>query len=200
MVLKRLLLLLPLIAFLLPGSAAGDAAYVLQINLYGDNVVPPVDTHSYGFVRFFFNEDRTEADVTLDVKGYSNTAVTGVTIREGAPGENGPLIKTLSDGDFIVTSVHISLTPAELEKFASGNWYLTLTTVYNPEGEMRGQIVVPPDFLTATGGAAYAPHADAPSVREPTPASSPPPQQSGGGGSSGGGLFQPPNTGDGGLR
>jgi len=197
--LKRLLFLLPLLAFLLPGTAAGNAAYVLQINLYGENVVPPVETSSYGFVRFFFNEDRTEADVTLDVKGYSNTAITGVTIREGAPGENGPLIKTLSNGDFIVTSVHLSLSPAELEKFASGNWYLTLTTVYNPEGEMRGQIVVPSDFLTATGGAAYAPHADAPSARGPEPAS-PPPAQSGGGGNSGGGLFQPPNTGDGGLR
>jgi hypothetical protein len=196
--LKRLLFLLPLLALLLPSPASGNAAFVLQINMYGAYVVPPVETNFYGFVRFFFNEDRTEADYTLDVKGPSNTAVTGVQIRAGAPGENGPVVFNLSDGNFIVTGGHLTLTPEQLERFMSGAWYLTLTTVYNPEGEMRGQILVPADFLTATGGAAYAPPSSPPPsppqvVATPLPVGPP----SSGGGT---GLFQPPNTGDGGLR
>ena len=197
---KRLLplLLLPLLALLLPATAGGNASYVLQINLYGANVVPPVETNSYGFVRFFFNEDRTEADYTLDVKGHSNSAVTGVTIRRGAPGENGPVVLTLSEGNFIVTGGHLSLTPAELEQFTSGSWYLTLTTVFNPEGEMRGQIVVPGNFFSQTAaGGAYSPSSEAPTQQ---PAVAVPPPGSGGGGSNSGsgGLFQPPSTGDGG--
>ncbi len=208
---KRLLLLLPFIVLLLPATVSGSASYVLQINMYGDNVVPPVETSSYGFVRFFFNEDRSEANYTLDVKGYSNTAITGVTINAGAPGENGPVVMTLSDGDFIVTGEHLTLTPEQLEAFASGGWYLTLTTVFHPEGEMRGQIVVPADFFTATGGAAYPPSSVAPTP-QPVVAVTPVAESGGasggsvggggatGGGSGGGGFFQPPNTGDGGLR
>ena len=195
---KRLFLLLPLLALMLPSAASGNAPYVLQIDMYGENVVPAVETHSYGFVRFFFNEDRTEADYTLDVKGYSNTAVTGVAIRAGAPGENGPVVFNLSDGNFIVTAGHLTLAPQQLETFASGAWYVTLTTTFHPEGEMRGQIVVPSNFLSGIGGAAYAPPssppAQIPSAPLPTPTPAAPPA------SGGGGLFQPPNTGDGGLR
>jgi hypothetical protein len=190
---KRLLLLLPLVALLLPAGAAGDASYVLQINMYGAHVVPPVETHAYGFVRFFFNQDRTEADYTVDVKGYSNNAVTGAAIRAGAPGQNGPLVFSLSDGDFIVTAGHLSLTPDQLETFASGAWYVTLTTTFHPDGEMRGQVVAPANFLSATGGAAYAPPSQAPATLTPAPATTP---VSG----SGTGLFQPPSTGNGGLR
>jgi hypothetical protein len=193
--LKRLLLLLPLVALLLPGPANGAAGYVLQINMYGDNVVPAVETHAYGFVRFFFNDDRSEADYTVDIKGYSNNAVTGASIRAGAPGKNGPLVFTLSEGDFIVTSGHLSLTPDQLKTFSSGAWYVTLTTTFHPEGEMRGQIYAPSDFLSGTAtGAAYAPPSQAP----PQPSQPAPAPAAGGGG--GTGLFQPPNTGDAGLR
>jgi hypothetical protein len=179
---------------MLPTAADGNADYVLQINMYGANVVPPVETHAYGFVRFFFNADRSAADYTVDIKGYSNNAVTGAAIHAGAPGESGPLIFKLSEGDFIVTAGHLTLTPAQLETFASGGWYVTLTTTFHPEGEMRGQIVVPGNFLSATGGAAYAPPSTAPPTQVPAPAMTP---AAGGGG---GGLFQPPSTGDAGLR
>jgi CHRD domain len=205
---KRLLLLLPLIAFLPLTSAVSAAPYILQINLYGANVVPAVETHSYGFVRFFFNADRSEADYTVDIKGYSNSAVTGASIHAGAPGENGPLVYTLSDGNFIVTSGHITFTPEQLKTFSSGAWYITLDTVFHPDGEIRGQIYAPSDFLSPTAtGAGYAP----PSVPEPTQVPAPPPTPAptsvssgggGAGGSNGGGTgtFQPPDTGDGGLK
>lgn len=211
---KRLILLLPFLALLIPATASGSASYVLQIDMYGAHVVPPVETTAYGFVRFFFNEDRSAADYTLDVKGYSNSAVTGVAIREGAPGENGPVVLSLSDGDFIVTGGQLTLTPEQLETFASGSWYLTLTTVFNPEGEMRGQIVVPANFYTATGGTGYPPPSKPPAQQPVVPVAPPPdagaPDEGGsssggasgseGAGDAGGGLIRPPNTGDGGLR
>ncbi len=201
---KRLILLLPFLALLVPATVAGNASYILQIDMYGAHVVPPVETSAYGFVRFFFNEDRNAADYTLDVKGYSNSAVTGVTIRAGAPGENGPLVLSLSDGDFIVTVGHLTLTPEQLETFASGSWYLTLTTVFNPEGEMRGQIVVPANFFTATGGSGYAPSSKPPGqqpvIPVPPPEGGAPAGGASGGGEGGGGLIRPPNTGGGGLR
>jgi hypothetical protein len=207
--LKRLVLLLPLLLLFLPSTASGNASYVLQINLYGDYVVPPVETHAYGFVRFFFNEDRTEADYTLDVKGYSFNAITGVSIHAGSPGENGPEVMRLSDGGFIVTAGHMTLTQEQLEAFASGQWYLVLTTVFNPEGEMRGQIIVPPAFFSPSARGGYGPPPSEAPTEEPAVAVEPPGASGGGGvapaggstgGGEGGGFFQPPNTGDGGLR
>ena len=111
--------------------------------------VPPVETTAYGFVRFFFNEAGTAADYTVDVKGVSNNLVLGADIHRGAPGENGPVVKHLADGDFIVTSGRLTLTPDELQKMANGSWYVSLKTVHHPEGEMRGQIMLPPDLLPA---------------------------------------------------
>jgi hypothetical protein len=184
---KRLLLLIPMLFLLHAGGSTSTAEpIVLQIDMYGENVVPPVDTHAWGFVRFFFNDDRTEANYTVDIKGYSNSAVTGADIRRGAPGENGPVVFHLTDGDFIVTSGRLTLTPGQLQQFVSGDWYVTLTTTFNPEGEVRGQIIVPDGFVPA--GAA--------SPRPPQPAVSGPAPNNG----SGTGVISPPNTGNAGLR
>ena len=111
------------------------AAYVYEVYMYGNNVVPGVNTSIYGFLRFFFNDTMTEADVTVDVKGVSNTGVTGADIRAGKPGANGPVVFHLSDGDFIVTSARIKLTPADLQHMVDGDWYGVLYTTYHPQGE-----------------------------------------------------------------
>jgi hypothetical protein len=185
---KRLILLVPILALLHFGGPASEAEpLVLQIDMYGENVVPAVDTHAWGFVRFFFNEDRSEANYTVDIKGYSNSAVTGADIRSGAPGENGPVVFHLSDGDFIVTAGHMELTPEQLQGFVSGNWYVTLYTSFHPEGEVRGQIVVPAGFLPS--GAA-----------PPRPPAQQAPANPGNPGTATPGAILPPNTGDGGLR
>ena len=182
---KRLLLLVPLLALMHLSSPVNADQYVLQIDMFGDNEVPPVQTDAWGFVRFFFNDDRSEANYTVDIKGYSGTAVTGADIRSGAPGQNGPEVFHLTDGDFIVTSGHMTFTPAQLQEFVSGNWYVTLTTIFHPNGEIRGQIVVPDGFLRGTA---------APRPAQPAPAGP------SAGASGAPGAIQPPNTGDAGLR
>jgi len=184
---KRLFLAVPLLVLLLAGpvSRRADATvYEFQVDMFGDQVVPPVSTHAWGFVRFFFNDDRTEASYTVDVKGIGQNVVTGADMHAGAPGANGPAVRHLADGGFIVTAGHLTLTPAELAAFASGNWYVVLKTVDHPEGEIRGQVVVPADFLP---GAAPT---RAPAQQPPAAA---PPQASPG-------FIQPPSTGDAGLR
>ncbi len=182
---KRLLLLVPMLALIHFGGPATQAEpFVLQIDMYGENVVPPVDTHAWGFVRFFFDDERSEANYTVDIKGYSGNAVTGADIRSGAPGQTGPVVFHLTDGDFIVTSGHLKLTPDQLQAFVSGGWYVTLSTTFHPDGEMRGQVVVPEGFLPAGASA----------PRQPVP-TNPAPANLGTPGS-----ISPPNTGEAGLR
>lgn len=164
------------------------ADYVFETRMYGNEQVPPVDTVGWGFFRFFFNEDRSAADVTVDIKGLAGQGVISADIHRGAPGTNGPVVKHLADGGYIVTAARVTFTKAELQEMASGAWYISLKTELHPNGELRGQILPPADFL--------------PSTATPTPApaatdTAPPPVISGGGGT--GLVITPPNTGDGGL-
>ncbi len=175
-------------AALVPASTANADAYVMQINMYGTNETPPVQTNAWGFFRFFFNADRSEADITLDVKGITGGHVTSADIREGAPGTNGPVVKHLSDGGFIVTSSHASFTSQEIQDMAAGKYYISLATTAHPDGELRGQIIVPSDFLPGSQPAPATPASSTP-VAGTTPVNSTP----------GGSVIHPPNTGDAGL-
>ena len=132
-----------------PRHEARAATLVFQADMYPRNVVPPVnDNVSYGFVRFFFNDARTEADYTVDVKGLSNSLVTGADLYRGQPGTRGTLVKHLADGGFIVTAGHMSFTPADWQAMASGEWYVQVTSTLNPDGAMRGPIILPASFFS----------------------------------------------------
>ncbi|HLF08512.1 MAG TPA: CHRD domain-containing protein [Dehalococcoidia bacterium] len=125
------------------------APIMFQTDMYGTEQVPAVRTQAWGFVRWFFNEQKTEADYTVDVKGLSGSIVSGADIHRGTHGVNGPAIRHLADGGFIVTSGHMRFSTADLNEMAAGNWYVSLKSVEHPDGELRGQIVLPPSFWTA---------------------------------------------------
>ena len=179
---RCLILSLVVLALVLGAAPAGRqakaVAYIFQTDMTGAENVPAVETHAWGFFRFYFSDDRTEADVTLDVKGRDQTQLVGADIHRGPPGANGPVVLHLSDGGFIATAVHIKLTPEQLREMASGQWYASMKTTLHPDGELRGQILPPPDFLPQARPAAAA--------RPPALAPNP------------GGLG-PPSTGDAGL-
>jgi hypothetical protein len=127
-------------------SAHADLA-IVQTDIYGSEEMPPVDTLAYGFVRFFFNDDRSAADYTVDVKGLATGLVLGADLHRGAAGENGPVIKNLARGGFIVTSGRLHLSDDDLGEILDGMWYVSLKTVDHPEGELRGQIQLPEGFI-----------------------------------------------------
>jgi CHRD domain-containing protein len=134
------------VSLALPKAASG-AAVVFQTDMHGENMVPPVTTGAWGFVRFFFNDARTEADYTVDVKGISSSLVTGADLFRGPPGANGSLVRHLAEGGFLTYGGHLKLTPSEAQDFASGAFYAVLYTTRHPEGELRGQVYVPCGFF-----------------------------------------------------
>lgn len=143
------------------------AALVLETDMYGGYQVPPVNTQVWGFVRFFWSDDRRSADYTVDVKGVSFGDVTGAAIHRGAPGSNGPVVHTLADTGFLTYGGHITFTQAELQEMLAGGWYVTLSTTDHPEGAIRGQILLPSNFFSP----------DAPSTAQ-MPGLAPPPGSS----------------------
>jgi hypothetical protein len=153
---------------------ARAATLVFQADMYPRNVVPPVnDPISYGFVRFLFNDDRTHADYTIDVKGLSNSLVTGADLYRGLPGTKGTLVKRLADGGFIVTAGRMSFTPDDWQAMAAGEWYVQVTSTLNPEGAMRGPIVLPPSFFATIPGYANGAPPPPPAVAPPAVVSPP---------------------------
>jgi hypothetical protein len=206
-------LLLVLIATTAPSASPLQAeTLVFQTDMYGTENMPAVTTVAYGFVRFFFNDARTTADYTVDVKGYNGTQVTGADIHRGAKGVNGPVVKHLADGGFIVTGGRATFSEEELREMAAGRWYVSLKTVDHPEGALRGQIVPPAGFLPSS--TAQEPPASPPSgptreapppvtslpselepAEEPVAPALPPVTEAAPARS----IFRPPNTGDGGL-
>lgn len=180
-----------------PNATTEAAPFVFETDMYGTNQVPPVNSIGWGFVRFFFSEDRLSADYTVDVKGFSGSLVLGADIHRGSPGTNGPVIHHLADGGFITTSGHLKLTPADLDDMATGLWYASLKTTLHPEGEMRGQIVLPATFRLPPPGPVQEPPAPPPAAvpaAEPAVDAPAPPAAA-----PAGALITPPNTGDGGL-
>jgi len=95
-------------------------------------------------------------------------------------------VRHLADGGFIVTAGKLRLTPDELAEFVSGAYYVSLRTKDHPDGEIRGQVIVPGDFLPAPPTSAPAP--------QPQPASQPARAPA-----PGEATIRPPNTGEGGL-
>jgi hypothetical protein len=163
---------------------ATTAGPVLQFDMSGAQQVPAVETVAWGFVRFFFSDDRMSADYTVDVKGISQTLVLGADLHAGRAGENGPVVTHLADGLFIVTAGKIKFSVEDINEMIAGNRYVSLKTKMHPEGEIRAQIVLPANFL----GNPPAPSAPgAPAPQNPAPPAAAPPR------------LTPPNTGDGGL-
>ena len=138
---------LSLAVVLSPRHEARAATLVFQADMCPGTITPPcTNSVTYGFVRFFFNDARTEADYTVDVKGLSNSLVTGADLYSGPLGR-GTLVKHLADGGFIVAAGHMSFTPASWASMAAGDWYVQVSSTLNPDGAMRGVIVLPPSFF-----------------------------------------------------
>ena len=159
-------------------SETKAADFVFETQMFGTEQVPAVETVGWGFFRFFFNEDRSSADVTIDIKGLAGATVISADIHRGQPGSNGPVVKHLADGDYIVTAAKVTFTRAELQEMAAGGWYISLKTIDHPDGALRGQIRPPADFLPS-----------------PTPVPAAPALSAGEGV-----TIRPPNTGDAGMR
>ncbi len=84
----------------MPASEAKAQTLTVQINMYGDAQVPPVETTTWGFVRFLFDDDRSAAIYDRRCQGNprrsQNSAPTGKAVAAGGArtGRPSPCRKT----------------------------------------------------------------------------------------------------------
>jgi hypothetical protein len=140
--------------------------------LTGSQEVPPKKTGTTGNADFLLSSDSKVLNYKLVAVNISK--VTVAHIHEGKPGVNGPVLVTLvrfgtptfpvngilSQGNITADKLEGPLTGKQIADLAkqitSGNIYVNIHTLQNPDGQIRGQISVssPPNaiehYLNAT--------------------------------------------------
>jgi CHRD domain len=126
---------------------------LFNAHLSGQQEVPPVNTQAIGIVEFTRNGE----NVDYMIKATNIEGVTAGHIHSGVEGENGPIVVSLFKFDVPQNEISKSgtITADMLEgpmngktiadltsDFKNGSIYANLQTEQNPNGEIRGQILV----------------------------------------------------------
>ncbi len=106
--------------------------------LLGPNVVPPVNTNAMGTCVGGLNGNNFFATCNHNVRN-----VIRGSFRQGALGEEGPEICRDATGPAPVVFANCFLSPEELAALLSDDTYIELSTINNPNGEVRGQVMAP---------------------------------------------------------
>ncbi len=144
--------------FLTPVFAtAGVTEQQFTAKLFGDMVVPPIETNATGLAEFRPILNENTVTYTLNVTDIDN--VTAAYIHSGEQGQNGPIVITLfksdiptpkmvsgllSEGDITADNLQGPLAGKQLSELLSSmhsmGLYVNVHTTKYPDGEIRGQI------------------------------------------------------------
>jgi hypothetical protein len=111
--------------------------------------VPMNSSTALGLGSLTLNGTRDTLCVNVGWNGLSS-ALTGLHIHQGMPGENGPvlidLVPFIQDNRVMTMLTGAALTPELIAMHLRGELYLNLHTEMNPNGEIRGQIIPETDM------------------------------------------------------
>lgn len=122
---------------------------LISARLDGSQEVPAVSTNAAGVASFVINATRDSICVNISVTGLSGP-ITGAHVHEGDMGVSGPVLINLSsfvNGNRIMTVLTgTAVSTANISKFLSGKFYVNVHTAANPNGEIRGQLMLETDW------------------------------------------------------
>jgi CHRD domain len=155
---------------------SGATPAKITIPLTGDESVPAVTTSASGTAIIMIEAGPTGFNISYEIDVTNIVDVTAAHIHLGAKGANGPVIVPLftgpqKPGSFTGVLAQGTITEADLTgpmagktfqdlaaSVLGGQTYVNVHTVKNPNGEIRGQIVVsaagataPPTTIAAGG-------------------------------------------------
>jgi hypothetical protein len=172
-----------LLAALIPARSAGAQPVSWAVQLGPGQVVPQTASTVGGFAVVTFNPETRLLSYSFTLFAVQADRVAGVSLRRGAAGTTGPVVAELSSGGQAQAAGAVTLSVADAADLTRGLLYIEVTTVDNPAGAARGQLVPPA-------------HLPTPTSVPPTPTTVPPAQQTG---QPAGFQITPPDTGSAGL-
>ncbi len=117
-----------------------------KVPLSGGQEVPPVFTAGAGMADVTYDPATRAVSWKLSYEALSSPITTVDVHGPAQPSKNAPaelsLVKQGSPADNPING-QATLTPAQAQQFADGEWYFNIDTQNHPEGEIRGQILPP---------------------------------------------------------
>ena len=132
-------------------DAGGNGTTEYDATLSGAEVVPAVVTSAGGAAKFVLQADGTT--LTYDISHTVQNAL-AVAIHLASPGENGGVIFPLTPVSGHLTG-SVTIASDQSDALASGQVYVDVQSQAHPDGEVRGQLLLPGSQIfvaAATGG------------------------------------------------
>ena len=127
-----------------PATVAAPSIRAISATLTGASEVPPVTSSATGTLDATFNAQSALLAWTVTYRGMSGD-VTGAHFHGPAmAGENAGVVVPVKGSTASPIKGEAMLTATQATDLTSGKWYFNLHTAANPNGEIRGQVVVKP--------------------------------------------------------
>lgn len=130
-----------LVAFSTLVLAQAPNTATLLARLSGASSVPPNDSNATGSMQATLDKQTRVLNWTLSTNGLSGTAVGASFHGPAMPGENAAVAVPLSIGKAVDAGI-VTLTSSQVDDVMAGRWYVNVMTAANPQGEIRGQVMV----------------------------------------------------------
>jgi hypothetical protein len=131
-----------LLAFGVQAMAQSPDSSTLLARLSGASVVPPNNSDASGNLQATLDKRTRVLSWTLSTNGLSGPAVGASFHGPAMPGDNAAVEVPLQAGQNLDKGT-VTLTPSQVDAVLAERWYISVVTAARPEGEIRGQLMVP---------------------------------------------------------
>jgi CHRD domain len=134
-------MLLGLLAFGLHAAAQTTSSNTATLiaRLSGASEVPPTPSNATGELQAALDKRTRVLTWTLSLQGLSGPATAANFHGPAMPGENAAAEVPISLG---ANNGVVTLTSAQVDDLMAGRWYVSVQTAANPNGEIRGQVMI----------------------------------------------------------
>ena len=114
----------------------------LRATLSAAAVVPPTASAATGYFEGVYKPSTRVLEYRLNIVGLSGPTSGGALHGPAAPGETAPAVSPINIPIYDYTIRDgATLTEAQAAELLAGRWYVSVSTLQYPGGEIRGQIV-----------------------------------------------------------
>lgn len=124
-------------------TTAGNTAS-LTSRLSGASEVPPTQSNAKGNLQATLDKNTRMLTWTLSVSGLSGPPTAAHFHGPAAAGENAGVAVPIAVSGQPTDNGAVTLTAAQMDDLLAGRWYVNVHTAANPNGEVRGQIMIGP--------------------------------------------------------